>query len=464
MAFIASAYSSFFLGMIFYFFGFVPPNLLSDFEKRYLKNNYAPKMVEGFQRGVSVVSDQQMAATVGILGAGFKGMRQSTVFEFQMIIYLAWMATNMHLSTLSILRTWFRTRPRLRTWKLLFMLASLIMMAYAIHPTMDYDWTDHTMYDEGFCTNAAQCFGLTEQVKKHSTSVRSPSGRLVPQGVFTYIILVISHARQAAMLFSGIHGCISCTARRPLNSLEQQILKSCPSDLSVKLTKQLTYRVRIGVYVFSLVSFEILSSWAFVQYLILVHLAWSSFQIFIPRFKLLPSCIASELGQWDFGRILPLLLLLGPIYSVAGYYIRYLDTEYQQTSQEAQHPLTSSPNTDENSRSPSGSVHRLCDTIFDSLHFKIVFVVFWFICLGGVIGYYTSAGFALLRHDTGAWLDYTWSKISWRLWPPAIVTGASFVGLFSLSILFALFNGRLPNVIFEYHQDHNGNNLELHTL
>ena len=122
-------------------------------------------MIDDFQKGVVVVSEQQMVTASGVLGAGLGHMQEYTVFDFQIVIYLSWMETNMHLSTLSILRTWFWHRPRLRAFKLLNMLALLVMMCIAIYPTTEYDWAGHTMYDLGFCPNSHSCWGLTETVE-----------------------------------------------------------------------------------------------------------------------------------------------------------------------------------------------------------------------------------------------------------------------------------------------------------
>ncbi|ORY09410.1 hypothetical protein BCR34DRAFT_615778 [Clohesyomyces aquaticus] len=203
IAFSAAAYASFFLGIIFYLRGCVTPELLTDFEKKFIKQRVDAQAVADFQRGVLVVSDQQMVTALGVLGASMRHMKDYTMFDFQTIIYLAWMATNMQLSTLSILRSLFRHRPRLRAFKLFNMLALLVMMCIAIFPTTDYDWADHTVYDIGFCLTADSFWGLTETVGLHWHNALEEH-RLVPQGVVAYAIIIISHAWQAAMLFPNI--------------------------------------------------------------------------------------------------------------------------------------------------------------------------------------------------------------------------------------------------------------------
>lgn len=55
-------------------------------------------------------------------------------------------------------------------------------------------------------------------------------------------------------------------------------------------------RVTVGVYLFALATTEMLEYWAFSQYLVLVHLAWTSFQLFVPRFNNLPPCVAEYLN------------------------------------------------------------------------------------------------------------------------------------------------------------------------
>lgn len=301
-----------------------------------------------------------MVTALGVLGAALVKMQHYTVFEFQTIIYLAWMATNMHLSTLSILRTWFQSRPHLRAFRLFNMLALLVMMCIAIYPTTEYDWADHTVYDLGFCSSSHSCSGLTEKVDRHWQAARKQH-RLVPQGVFAYAILIISHVWQSAMLFKKVHSSAHDRAQGLLKALGGALrppIRNEPPEVSLR---QIKYRLVIGIYMFFLAIIEILGSWAFVQFLVGTHLAWSSFQLFVPRFILLPSCVAAELNNWNFGQILPMLLLLSPLYSIVAYYFRHIDIKESENI--AEHSVQTN----------NSSISPLNEFLLEKPAFKVVF-------------------------------------------------------------------------------------------
>ncbi|CAI6339616.1 unnamed protein product [Periconia digitata] len=193
ISFTIASYTSFILAVIFYLLGCVPPQHLSSFERRYIKPKVALHLVQDFQKGVSIINEQQMITALGILGATLRNMKESRVFDFQTKVYLAWMAINMHLSTLSILRPSFWDRPWLRAFKLLNMCALLMMMCIAIYPTTVWSWVGSTVRAKGFCSSADSCFGLEETVDVHWQRALHRPGSLIPQGVFAYAILIISH-------------------------------------------------------------------------------------------------------------------------------------------------------------------------------------------------------------------------------------------------------------------------------
>jgi hypothetical protein len=259
-----------------------------------------------------------MITALGVLGATLKNMRESTVFDFQTKLYLAWMATNMHLSTLSILRPSFWDRPWLRAFKLLNMCALLTMMCIAIYPTTVSTWVGSSVRAKGFCSSADSCFGLEEKVEVHWHRRRW----LIPQGVFEYAFLIISHIWQSVMLFPKVHSTISKLSQRPLRYPEQRMADT--NRGTQKSNRKIVHRAITGTYIFVLAFIEVTGSWAFSQFLIGVHLAWSSFQLFLPRFIYLPSCVADYLNEMNFGQILPMILLLAPIYGIVTYYLKYI--------------------------------------------------------------------------------------------------------------------------------------------
>lgn len=88
------------------------------------------------------------------------------------------------------------------------MLALLVLMCVAIYPTAQYGWSNSTIYDLGVCPDAFRCWGLVQTVQHHWHEA-SERGKLLPQGVIAYLILIISHIWQALMMFPKAYGFVT---------------------------------------------------------------------------------------------------------------------------------------------------------------------------------------------------------------------------------------------------------------
>ncbi|KAL5371400.1 hypothetical protein DPSP01_014287 [Paraphaeosphaeria sporulosa] len=457
ISFIVASYTSFALGVVFYLLGCVPSQHLSSFEEYFIKPKVTPRLINDFQKGVSVVNEQQMITALGVLGAALRNMRQSTVFDFHTKIYLAWMAINMHLSTLSILRVSFWDRPWLRAFKILSMCALLVMMCIAIYPTIENTWAGSTVRTKGFCSSADSCFGLEEKVEVHWHRARYRRGSLTPQGVIAYIILIASHMWQSIMLFPMAHTTISNVCQKPLYFLERKIVHTDRSGQ--KTNRKIAHRAIIGTYMFVLASIEITGSWAFSQFLLGVQLSWSSFQLFLPRFINLPSCVAKYLNEMNFGQILPMMLLLAPVYSIVAYYLKYIQqpgsttpaigfttmttttttTTINSTTQRTQShsPIPAAPTSSptpsfsdilEQLKTSKINAHESLRAYFYSTpQFRQIVVAQCFIAFTSVVGHFLSAAIALHIYDDSATRTQRWYETSYKMWPTVLASACAFV-------------------------------------
>jgi hypothetical protein len=405
-----------------------------------------------------------MITALGVLGATLRNMRESKVFDFQTKVYLAWMAINMHLSTLSILRPSFWHRPWLRSFKLLNMCALLMMMCIAIYPTTTYTWAGSTVRAKGFCSSADSCFGLEEKVEVHWHRARDRPGSIVPQGVLAYAILIISHIWQSVMMFPRAHTAISSLFQRPLRYLEQRMVDT--NRGTRKSNRKIVHRAIAGAYMFMLAFMEVTGSWAFSQFLVGLHLAWSSFQLFLPRFIYLPSCVADYLNEMNFGQILAMILLLAPIYGTITYYLKYIQksgsslsttittatttTNPPSTSQGAQNYTPTSNTTlpfstllNQLNTSAPNAHEFLRAYLFTTVQFKLIVFAQCFIAFMSVVGYFLSTAIALRIYDDSATWTQKWYGISYKIWPTVLASACAFVLLFLISVASPFFSPRL---------------------
>lgn len=154
LAFTVSAYLTFALVLGSYLFGQVDESLLNSVDTKVFRiRPFRPAHTRGsrptrlrvsraLRQAILSLSDQQIVTGIAILGAGFQGLRLGGIdsYHYQTVIYLAWMSSSVHLSAISILAPILKERPALRIWRLIGMLALLVLLVIALIPTASNDW------------------------------------------------------------------------------------------------------------------------------------------------------------------------------------------------------------------------------------------------------------------------------------------------------------------------------------
>lgn len=88
-----------------------------------------------------MMSDLQLATGIAILISGYTQLRCGlSSYHWLVIGRLAWFSSLTHLSCLTLLRNYLYNRKPQRQWRLLFMLALIIMLITAMVPTGSYEW------------------------------------------------------------------------------------------------------------------------------------------------------------------------------------------------------------------------------------------------------------------------------------------------------------------------------------
>lgn len=258
-------------------------------------------------------------------------MDTMTIVDFHTIIYLAWMSANVHLSTLTFLSEYFQAYRSLQTIRILSMFVLLVMVCIALFPTTNSNWANIMLTKEG-CTGPTNCPMLTKKTREmwEEAMKNNLHGELSLQGIFQYLILIISHLwklstllperwRRGCSLSTPLLDALQTIIQRQTAKIQHKALSPSSGPISASQTGQVLLRCRIHLltraYIFLLAFFDLLNSSAFFLWILLVAPSWTTLQLFIPRNRILPKCVSDTLYQWNFGQILPLLLLLNPIYS-----------------------------------------------------------------------------------------------------------------------------------------------------
>ena len=80
---------------------------------------------KGLERFILALSDQQLVTGLAILIAGFVSPCSMSIYHFKIIAALAWFSSTTHLSTLAVLRVYLIDHSRLRDWRVVAMLVVL---------------------------------------------------------------------------------------------------------------------------------------------------------------------------------------------------------------------------------------------------------------------------------------------------------------------------------------------------
>ena len=226
MGFAASAYATLLLCITYYLFNSkeatnpVDSWCIDNVSRAFHRNLRASseKYSDALRDAVLAFSDLQVVTGISILISGYVQIRCGlAAYHWQLVVDQAWFSAITHLTTLTCLRSYFRTRPTPRLLRLIGMSVTTVMLAIALGST-GY-WNNST--SELQLGYPAQCFF-------------HPDRPLHDQGYNgTYVslalgLLVFSYVIRVPQLFTGSSG----TMRKFFRTRSSKLLKDFRSRAS----------------------------------------------------------------------------------------------------------------------------------------------------------------------------------------------------------------------------------------
>jgi hypothetical protein len=340
LAFLISAYVTFFAVFLAYVAGLVDPSLLSAvdvsvFHVRHQQHD--PRRKKKYLRKlVLTLSDQQIFTGIAIMSAGFHGLATGgmTVYHFQVVLYLAWMSSSVHLSAVTLLQTYLKVARKrgILVWRLCGMIILMVMLLLGLIPTISNDWG--IFYWDGMLPGRtgwaipAACFW----------------GNLWGDGVgpdapFGFVILVVSYLWKVGGMFQTTR----VLSRRFLKDpVELPLIRMLAKLARVAIQHDKTKRGWAWLWLFRLflafvlpilASLEFVSSFAASLWLSLINLAFGTIEIIVPRTQMQPLVEDAE-SAWGFGQLVPLVLLAQPLGVVSEYLLAPPKPEVLSVSQD----------------------------------------------------------------------------------------------------------------------------------
>ena len=317
LAFLISAYMTFAAVLLAYITGMVENQLLGVVDRRLFRVKSRiqrhPRIQTALRKFVLSLSDQQIVTGIAIMAAGLRGLAKDTIstYHYQIVLYLAWLSSSVHLSAISLLTPYLSKYNGLRTWRLIGMLALFVMLLIGLVPTISDNWgTVNKAFDPsrgsvqptGWGVPAACFWGRT-----YGNGVNNDA----PLG---YAILVISYVWKVGELFIApqrlyhvvVHIPVRILMEKPLCALARRYARS-----QRKLYLHV-FRLYLMLCLPLLTALETLVSFSAALWLSILGLVFGTLQILIPRNQNLASTADQE-EKWGFGQLVPLILLIQPL-------------------------------------------------------------------------------------------------------------------------------------------------------
>jgi len=321
VSFLASAWIAVFLTIGAYAFGFIPEDLLTNFDRYFVhaRPTKSDEWTKTFQGAVKRFGDQQIVTGIAILGAGFTNFRRLSVFQWHLLVYLAWMSSSVHLTSLTFIRDDLLDNPNARFWRVVGMSILLVLLLIALVPTSRWAFQAALIQSYGMprCRLSqlpATCFWQRTAV------IDTIQGYwIVPlvtrDSLLSYLYLVLVFLWKISAIFRPTRDFVTLWCReRPITYLEikLQTLSSRahvirPTTTVQRRSKWLFHTLMAFYFpVYALTELSV--SFAGSLLLICTGLSWGTIQVLKYR-EGLPADIRRSDNRWGFGQILPLLLL-----------------------------------------------------------------------------------------------------------------------------------------------------------
>ncbi|KAJ5922900.1 hypothetical protein N7516_010603 [Penicillium verrucosum] len=268
---------------------------------------------------VVAMGDLQLVTGFSILVSGAVQLSCGlTVYEWQIAVYLAWFSCLTHLSCLMVLRSYLYVHTFGRTWRLVAMGLLAILLIVGLLPTANYG----DLYNSRpRSSDYAKCY----------LKIRSSPGIALYSMILSVLTIAIGfisrvmklHKMLSVTLWGGLRIRASLRARAILHGL----YKWCIAGGAVQgLRFSLVYRPLFAVF---LVARFTLDAWVsmFVEALwLFIAFFWGVLRLMLalndtPRSQDLWTTTAGHnKGDWTFGQVVSLVLLVAPLMNLLDYF------------------------------------------------------------------------------------------------------------------------------------------------
>lgn len=314
LSFIITAFLVLLVAITAYVGGFLPGHYLRRADRLVLhanSRNEDSRWRDIFESVTLSFSDQQLVTGLAILVAGYYEMFNNnlSVYHWNIVVYLAWMSSGVHISTLTLLKDVFNKQPTLRNIRVAGMLALLILLITAMWPLRRYYVTKEIPVR---CLWGSRSLNFRQELLNYKF--------VNPEWTFSITTLLVAYVWKLSQLFSSSRGWVRrWLVARPQAATERLMRRALLSRRSKWLTRPAFFLLAY-CHIIAVVCIEMADSFAAVLMYLFLVLPWGAFCILDARNQLDDDVKAGE-SKLTFGQLVPLFLLVLPGLSACGLFV-----------------------------------------------------------------------------------------------------------------------------------------------
>ena len=273
------------------------------------------------------MSDQQIVTGIAIMVAGFAQWETISVYHWEIVLYLAWMSSNTHLTTVTLLRPYLQKRNTLKTWRVTGMGILLVLLLVGLSLTTSDYWnlaTSEGYYvirataksDWNSAGAMARCYW--QEAFVHGINIDAP---------FSYAIIVFAYIWKTWSLWDSEFATRRWYRDWFLDSLGRRIVNQARKidpeqfDHLIRNPRVLGYRILMACYLGFFAISDFCESFLASLWALLLLYMWGALVLFAAR-NSVPAAVREDENYWNFGQVLPIMLLMLPIVAVFEHFFR----------------------------------------------------------------------------------------------------------------------------------------------
>ncbi|KAJ5804947.1 hypothetical protein N7474_010834, partial [Penicillium riverlandense] len=267
------------------------------------------------------MSDLQIATGIAILVSGYAQLPCGlSCYHWQIMGRLAWFSSLTHLSCLTMLRNYLCNRSAQRQWRLLSMLALLILLVVAMVPTGSYEWSVSNNTYQSFPHPSDYAICHFSQLPRVGTAATVSMSIFVLLSTLGFLIRVVKlHNTLSTFLVGRPREIVSKHARNVLWKFYKQ---PNAQRLPQRIAGNMVYFPALAFFLAMRVLLDHWASMYFEVYWLLMSFLYGLFSVLVEinvftGGDIIPPVIQNNYtNRWSIGQIMPVFLLAVPLVTI----------------------------------------------------------------------------------------------------------------------------------------------------